>query len=66
VLFIYDKYPGGTGLSESLAGRAGELFRAAFRSVTDCPCKTGCPSCVGAGGGKAAAAAFLGALAGGG
>jgi DEAD/DEAH box helicase domain-containing protein len=66
VLFIYDKYPGGTGLSESLAGRVGELFRAAWRAVTDCPCKTGCPSCVGPGGNKAGTAAFLGALAGGG
>jgi DEAD/DEAH box helicase domain-containing protein len=63
VLFIYDKYPGGTGLSESLAGRVGELFRAACRVVTDCPCKTGCPSCVGPGGNKAGTAAFLGALA---
>ncbi|MDR2052317.1 MAG: DEAD/DEAH box helicase [Treponema sp.] len=63
-LFIYDKYPGGTGLSESLAGRVGELFRAACRLVTDCPCKTGCPSCVGPGGNKAGTSAFLGALAG--
>jgi DEAD/DEAH box helicase domain-containing protein len=64
VLFIYDKYPGGTGLSESLAGRVGELFRAACRVVADCPCKGGCPSCVGPGGNKAGTAAFLGALAG--
>ncbi|MDR1410932.1 MAG: DEAD/DEAH box helicase [Spirochaetaceae bacterium] len=64
VLFIYDKYPGGTGLSESLAGRVGELFRAAYRAVTGCPCKGGCPSCVGPGGNKAGTAAFLGALVG--
>jgi DEAD/DEAH box helicase domain-containing protein len=64
VLFIYDKYPGGTGLSESLAGRVGELFRAAYRAVADCPCKGGCPSCVGPGGNKAGTAAFLGAMAG--
>ncbi|MDR0451630.1 MAG: DEAD/DEAH box helicase [Treponema sp.] len=63
-LFIYDKYPGGTGLSESLAGRAGELFRAAYRAVAGCPCKEGCPSCVGPGGNKAGTTAFLGALAG--
>jgi DEAD/DEAH box helicase domain-containing protein len=63
-LFIYDKYPGGTGLSESLAGRLAELFRAAYRAVADCPCKGGCPSCVGPGGNKAGTRAFLGALAG--
>jgi DEAD/DEAH box helicase domain-containing protein len=63
-LFIYDKYPGGTGLSESLAGRMGELFRAAYRAVADCSCKGGCPSCVGPGGNKAGTRAFLGALAG--
>jgi DEAD/DEAH box helicase domain-containing protein len=63
-LFIYDKYPGGTGLSESLSGRMGELFRAAYRAVAGCPCKGGCPSCVGPGGNKAGTSAFLGALAG--
>jgi DEAD/DEAH box helicase domain-containing protein len=63
-LFIYDKYPGGTGLSEALAGRVGELFRAAYRAVADCPCKGGCPSCVGPGGNKAGTMAFLGAVSG--
>ncbi|MDR1353721.1 MAG: DEAD/DEAH box helicase [Treponema sp.] len=64
VLFIYDRYPGGTGLSESLAGRISEIFRTAYRAVAGCPCKEGCPSCVGPGGNKAGTAAFLGALAG--
>jgi DEAD/DEAH box helicase domain-containing protein len=61
-LYIYDKYPGGTGLSEALARRTGELFRSIYRVVANCPCKTGCPSCVGPGGNKAGTAAFLGAL----
>ncbi|GHT79505.1 putative ATP-dependent helicase YprA [Spirochaetia bacterium] len=61
-LYVYDKYPGGTGLSEALARRTGELFGAAYRAVAACPCKTGCPSCVGPGGNKAGTAAFLGAL----
>jgi DEAD/DEAH box helicase domain-containing protein len=61
-LYIYDKYPGGTGLSEALARRTGELFGAAYRAVAACPCKAGCPSCVGPGGNKAGTAAFLGAL----
>jgi DEAD/DEAH box helicase domain-containing protein len=61
-LYVYDKYPGGTGLAEALARRAGELF-ASIRSLVDrCPCKSGCPSCVGPGGNKGGTARFLGAL----
>ncbi|MDR1655363.1 MAG: DEAD/DEAH box helicase [Treponema sp.] len=63
-LYIYDKYPGGTGLSEALSGKIESLFRSAREALSRCPCKTGCPSCVGAGGNKAAAAVFLQALAG--
>ena len=51
-LYIYDKYPGGTGLAESLAQKAGELFRHVHQVVERCPCKDGCPSCVGPGGNK--------------
>ena len=61
-LYVYDKYPGGTGLAESLAPRAGPLFAAIRNAVARCPCKSGCPSCVGPGGNKRAAAAFLDAL----
>jgi DEAD/DEAH box helicase domain-containing protein len=45
-IFIYDGHPGGVGLSakgfrdlEALIGRTADLLR-------DCPCDTGCPSCV--------------------
>jgi len=62
-LYIYDKYPGGTGLAESLAKKAGELFKHAYRAVERCPCKEGCPSCVGPGGYKKGTAELLGALA---
>ncbi|MDR2134270.1 MAG: DEAD/DEAH box helicase, partial [Treponema sp.] len=65
-LYVYDKYPGGTGLAESLARRSGELFRAIHEAVLRCPCKSGCPSCVGPGGSKAGTERFLGALAAGG
>ncbi|MDR3248920.1 MAG: DUF1998 domain-containing protein, partial [Treponema sp.] len=58
-LYIYDKYPGGTGLSEALARRAGELFGSILRVVERCPCKSGCPSCVGPGGNKQATGEFL-------
>ncbi|MDR2186247.1 MAG: DEAD/DEAH box helicase [Treponema sp.] len=61
-LFVYDKYPGGTGLAEALSRRAGDLFRSISRIVERCPCKGGCPSCVGPGGNKDGTGAFLGAL----
>ncbi|MDR2110098.1 MAG: DEAD/DEAH box helicase, partial [Spirochaetaceae bacterium] len=63
-LYIYDRYPGGTGLSEALVRRTGELFTSIRRAVERCPCKSGCPSCVGPGGNKAGAGAFLGAISG--
>jgi DEAD/DEAH box helicase domain-containing protein len=47
-VYVYDKYPGGTGLAEALARRADELFLAALDAVRGCPCGTGCPACVGA------------------
>jgi DEAD/DEAH box helicase domain-containing protein len=61
-LYIYDKYPGGTGLAEALSGKTAAVFQAALRIVTDCPCGNGCPSCVGPYGGKKEAAALLKAL----
>ena len=61
-LYIYDKYPGGTGLAESLATKAGELFKSAFHAVERCPCKDGCPSCVGPGGNKKGTMELLGEL----
>ena len=47
-VYVYDRYPGGTGLAEALARRAGDLFAAAQGAVSACPCASGCPSCVGA------------------
>jgi DEAD/DEAH box helicase domain-containing protein len=61
-LYVYDKYPGGTGLAEALARRAGELFASIRSLVARCPCKSGCPSCVGPGGNKAGTVLFLDAL----
>jgi DEAD/DEAH box helicase domain-containing protein len=61
-LYVYDKYPGGTGLAESLVRRAEPLFAAINEALRRCPCKSGCPSCVGPGGNKAAAMALAGAL----
>jgi DEAD/DEAH box helicase domain-containing protein len=61
-LYVYDKYPGGTGLAEALSRRTTELFRAIREAVERCPCKSGCPSCVGPGGNKAGTKIFLRAL----
>jgi len=51
-LYIYDKYPGGTGLIESLSQKIKPLLSAITDALNQCPCKTGCPSCVGPGGNK--------------
>jgi DEAD/DEAH box helicase domain-containing protein len=61
-LFIYDKYPGGTGLAESLSMLIEPLLKAIGGALERCPCKNGCPSCVGPGGNKALARAFVQAL----
>jgi DEAD/DEAH box helicase domain-containing protein len=62
-LYVYDKYPGGTGLAEALSRRGGELFPAIYLAADRCVCKSGCPSCVGPGGNKGAAKGFLRVLA---
>ncbi|MCL2276342.1 MAG: DEAD/DEAH box helicase [Treponema sp.] len=61
-LYIYDKYPGGTGLAENLARRIIPLLGAIFQALKQCPCKNGCPSCVGIVGGKNAALKLLEAV----
>jgi DEAD/DEAH box helicase domain-containing protein len=61
-LYVYDKYPGGTGLAEGLSKIVNRLFEAVYSAISNCPCKSGCPSCVGAEGNKAAAREFLKAL----
>jgi DEAD/DEAH box helicase domain-containing protein len=63
-LYIYDKYPGGTGLSEALSGMMNKLLSSVFSAIEKCPCKSGCPSCVGAGGNKRGTLDFLAALTG--
>ncbi|OGD15327.1 MAG: helicase [Candidatus Aminicenantes bacterium RBG_16_63_14] len=47
-IFIYDNYPGGIGLSPSLFSLEGRLLDHALRTLEVCPCRDGCPSCVGA------------------
>jgi DEAD/DEAH box helicase domain-containing protein len=46
-IYLYDSYPGGIGLSERIYDMHDELLSAARRSLVECRCGKGCPSCVG-------------------
>ncbi|MBI9108958.1 MAG: DEAD/DEAH box helicase [Spirochaetales bacterium] len=46
-IYIYDNYPGGTGLAEGLSRITDEVLAAAFERISSCPCEYGCPSCIG-------------------
>ena len=45
-IFIYDAYPGGIGIAEKGFELVKELWEATLKAVSDCPCESGCPSCV--------------------
>jgi len=46
-IYVYDRYPGGVGFSKKLFQIHDELVSAAKSLILACPCKSGCPSCVG-------------------
>jgi DEAD/DEAH box helicase domain-containing protein len=46
-LFVYDNYPGGTGLAEGFMEKSGQILAAAGELIRNCSCEEGCPSCVG-------------------
>jgi len=46
-VFLYDNYPGGIGLSEPLYRHHWRLLRQSLSLIVACPCRDGCPSCVG-------------------
>ncbi len=46
-IYIYDAYPGGVGYSRKLFLAHDDLLHAARKLITECKCKSGCPSCVG-------------------
>jgi DEAD/DEAH box helicase domain-containing protein len=46
-IFLFDAYPGGIGFSDLLFTRHEALLASARRLITACPCRHGCPSCVG-------------------
>ena len=45
-IFIYDGYPGGTGIAELGWAAADRHLAATLDLVAACPCEDGCPSCV--------------------
>jgi DEAD/DEAH box helicase domain-containing protein len=47
VLYMYDNYPGGIGLSDAVYKKMPEILTAARDRVMDCQCENGCPSCIG-------------------
>lgn len=46
-IFIFDNFPGGIGLSPSLFDLEHEILGHSQKTIQACPCKEGCPSCVG-------------------
>lgn len=46
-IFLYDRFPGGIGLSPALFEMSASLLRACLETIDACPCESGCPSCVG-------------------
>ncbi len=47
-LYLYDCIQGGIGLSDRVYEMDRTLFQEALERLNECPCESGCPSCVGA------------------
>jgi DEAD/DEAH box helicase domain-containing protein len=45
-IFVYDGHPGGIGIARTAFQRFDELCRDAHALIAECPCASGCPSCV--------------------
>jgi DEAD/DEAH box helicase domain-containing protein len=45
-IFIYDGFTGGAGLSEEAYGIIDTLLLQTEKTITGCPCESGCPTCV--------------------
>lgn len=45
-VFIYDGYPGGVGIALGGYNSIEALLEATSRLIGECPCESGCPSCV--------------------
>lgn len=49
-IFLYDRYPGGVGLSEEVYNAIDVILQKCCSFIENCPCMEGCPSCVGVNG----------------
>ncbi len=47
-VYVWDRYPGGIGIARRLGDFDREVFAACLRMVSECPCESGCPACIGA------------------
>lgn len=45
-IFLYDQYPGGTGLASRLFDERAQLLSRAAQMIKGCPCRKGCPACI--------------------
>jgi DEAD/DEAH box helicase domain-containing protein len=45
-VFVYDGHPGGAGFAERAHAAAHRWLEATREVIAQCPCETGCPSCV--------------------
>ena len=45
-IFIYDGHPGGIGIARTGFDAFTRLVSDAYRLISECPCREGCPSCV--------------------
>jgi DEAD/DEAH box helicase domain-containing protein len=45
-VFLYDGFPGGVGICEKIFELLPELWQATLRTIEECPCEAGCPSCI--------------------
>lgn len=45
-IFIYDACPGGVGITERGFDMVTELWQATLKTIAECPCQEGCPSCI--------------------
>jgi DEAD/DEAH box helicase domain-containing protein len=46
-VFLYDRYPGGVGLSNKVFETMEIVLQEAIGMIAGCPCESGCPSCTG-------------------
>ncbi|GAA0348827.1 DEAD/DEAH box helicase [Bacillus horti] len=46
-IFLYDRYPGGIGLSQQIYQEIHTVLDQAEYVLQSCPCTVGCPSCIG-------------------